>query len=137
MCSLQAEADLPALFELTFEKHTGLFLPWSLDQAFRLAMEPSLCSETPNLNNFCQLASAQLESAWKQVESVYCDDFVMDENFFVQKTKLDNFSFQNFASVRKSGRFNFHEGIATFAVRISTKGFRGAFEISKLIRFMC
>jgi len=62
VCSFQAEADLPALFELAFEKHTSLFLPWRLDQAFRLAMEPSLCSETPNLNNFCQLASAQLES---------------------------------------------------------------------------
>ena len=70
------------------------------------------------------------------MESLYCDDLVMDENFFVQETKLDNFFFQNFASVRKSGRFNFQGGIATFTVGISTKVFCGTLEISTLIRFM-
>jgi len=61
----------------------------------------------------------------------------MDENFFVQETKLDNFFFQNFASVRKSGRFNFQKGITTFAFRILTKGFWKELQISKVIRFMC
>ena len=50
----------------------------------------------------------------------------MDENFYAQETKLDNFLFQNFAVVRKSGRFKFHEGTATFAFRILTKSFWSA-----------
>ena len=61
----------------------------------------------------------------------------MDENFFVQETKLDNFFFQNFATVRKSGRLNFPEGIATFSFQILTKSFWSASEISKFVRFMC
>ena len=58
-------------------------------------------SQHQQTDTFFQLVPAKLKSERKQVKNVYCDDLVVDENFFAQETNLDNFFFQNFAFVKK------------------------------------
>ena len=56
--------------------------------------QPAPKSQNQQTDTFFQLVPAKLKSERKQVKNFYCDDLVVDENFFAQETNLDNFFFR-------------------------------------------